>query len=141
MSKSDEMKVTKYVSKKLKINFANSKFILDGWGQVDNYCKINDDAYLFLEVETKQKHPCTNVLKLYPFLEEHKNLKIILVQYYFTSSPGLTSNRGKLSFWLGMKLQELFKNRFYYFREVFEEDTLTSNKQIFSLLQTIKSKN
>ncbi|MCZ2223876.1 MAG: hypothetical protein LC122_09630 [Chitinophagales bacterium] len=138
MSKSDEIWVTEYLTEKLEIKFANSKFILNGWGQVDNYCKINDNTYFFLEVETKQKHPCTNVLKLYPYLEEHKNLKIILVQYYFTNSPGLNSNRGKLSFWLGMKLQELFKNRFYYFREVYEENTSEINKQILTLIQTIK---
>lgn len=141
MSKYDEMKVAEYLSEKLRIKFANSKFILNDWGQVDNYCKVDDNIYLFLEVETNQKHPCTNVLKLYPYLEEHKNQKIILVQFYYAKSPGLKSNRGKLSFWLGKKLQELFKNRFYYFRMIYEEETLEINQQLLLLLQNIKSQN
>lgn len=59
MSKIDEVKITEYLSEKLEIKFTNSKFILNGWGQVDNYSKIDDNTYFFLEVETKQKHPCT----------------------------------------------------------------------------------
>jgi len=118
MSKIDEEKVSKILETNLKINFSNSKFHLDGWGQVDNWVKLDNEKYLFLEIETSQKHPNTNVLKLWPYLDYNIEKKIFLIQTYFLYSPGLTSNRGKLSEWTASKLKAIYKNRFDYFKLV-----------------------
>ncbi len=57
MSAIDESNVSLFISKELKVNFDNSKFNLNGWGQVDNWCKMENNCYLFLEVETSKNTP------------------------------------------------------------------------------------
>lgn len=137
MSKSDESRVAEYISTVLKVKFEDSNFNLNGWGRVDNYAKIKDDLFLFLEVETSQKHPCTNVLKLFPYLEENIKTKIILLQVYFSDSPGLKSSRGTLSSWLGVKLQNIFSNSSFYFKAVFGTDNSMILNSIHSLIQNL----
>ena len=60
MSKIDELKVSDILAQNLGVSFTNSKFRLDGWGEVDNWAKLDDDTYLYIEVETSQKHPNTS---------------------------------------------------------------------------------
>lgn len=114
MSTIDEQKVSIFIANELKIEFNNKKFRLNGWGEVDNWCELSDNCYLFLEVETKQKHPNTNILKLWPFLFENSNFRIFLIQTFYPESPGNKSNRGKLGLWTATQLKELFKYRFDY---------------------------
>lgn len=121
MSEKDELRVSSLLSLILNVQFENTKYRLDEWGFVDNWSKIDEDCYLFLEVETSQKHPCTNVLKLWPFLEFHKSKRIFLIQSFFSNSPSLSSNRGKLSVWTGKKLEYYYPNNFKYLRIVFDE--------------------
>lgn len=121
MSKIDELNVSKLIEEKLEIKFQNRQFKLDSWGKVDNWCELNPDCYLFLEVESKQKHPNTNVLKTWPFLLENNKIKIFLIQTYFLDSPGVNSNRGMLSEWLGKELENQLKNRFKYHKIIIDK--------------------
>ncbi len=126
MSKIDENQVTNIISDNLGIRFAGSKFKLDGWGEVDNWSQLENGVYLFLEVETSQKHPNTNVLKVWPFMDENKKIKIFLIQTFFPNSPGLTSNRGKLCEWTAAKIKNIHGKRFNYYKLVIN-DSLTQN--------------
>lgn len=114
MSKVDEQSVSKFIADELEINFEEEKFKLDGWGEVDNWAKLDNGVYLFLEFETSQKHPNTNVLKVWPYLDNNKGIRIFLIQTYFPKSPGLTSNRGKLGEWTANKLRTILGKRFNY---------------------------
>ena len=60
----------------LNIEFEPNEFDLNGWGRVDFYSKEENDTLIFVEVENSgQKHPNTNVLKIWPFLEENPSKK------------------------------------------------------------------
>lgn len=122
MSKKDEINVSKLIEDNLNIKFQNRRYILDNWGQVDNWCEIANNIFLFLEVETSQKHPNTNVLKVWPYLLEHRNIRVFLIQTYFTYSPGFKSNRGRLSEWLGNEIKRQSNGRFNYNRIIVDED-------------------
>jgi hypothetical protein len=122
MSTKDEISVAKIIEEKLNVKFNNTKFKLNGWGEVDNWCKIGNQNFLFLEVETKQNHPNTNVVKLWPYLEEYPKIKIFLIQCFFSYSPGNKSNRGKLGIWTANKLSEIYRNRFEYKKIVIDEN-------------------
>ena len=74
-------------------------------GKVDKYIEIEDQMYLFLEVETSKKNPNTNVSKLWPFLEANPDKRVFLIQTFPKNSKSYTSNRGMLSRWLGKKLK------------------------------------
>ena len=124
MAKSDEILVTKILSHEFGLTFRDRKFDLGGWGQVDNYVKLRPNRYLFLEVETSQKHPNTNVLKVWPYLEDHPDDSVILAQAFFPDSPGYNSSRGRLGYWLGEKLESLFPGRFKYHRLIVSRDPL-----------------
>lgn len=135
MSKVDELNVSSLVGKKLDIKFQNRQFILDDWGKVDNWCELTTDTYVFLEVESKQKHPNTNVLKVWPYLLKYSSKNIFLIQTYFLNSPGFKSNRGKLSEWLGIELKKQLNGRFNYQRIVIDNfndwNTLKGKLEIF----------
>lgn len=114
MSKVDEQRVSEFIADELQINFEGTKFRLDGWGEVDNWTQLDKGVFVFLEVETSQKHPNTNVLKLWPYLDDNKEIRLFLIQTYFSKSPGLASNRGRLSEWTANKLKILLDKRFDY---------------------------
>lgn len=124
MSKLDEASVAKLIAHQTGIEFTGRKFDLGGWGQVDDYASLKTDHYLFLEVETGQKHPCTNVLKVWPYLEANQQVTVLLVQVFFPDSPGCNSSRGKLGCWLGQRLEMLLGNRFRYRRLIVAPDSI-----------------
>ncbi|MEO5645831.1 MAG: hypothetical protein ABIQ40_08440 [Bacteroidia bacterium] len=114
MSKVDEQSVSEFIAEQLQINLKGTKYRLDGWGEVDNWAQLDNGVFVFLEVETTQKHPNTNVLKLWPYLEDNKAIRIFLIQTYFPTSSGLTSNRGRLGEWTANKLKTILGKRFDY---------------------------
>lgn len=126
MSKIHEDEISDFLADKLNLNFENSKFKLNGWGEADNFAKIDDGVYVFLEVETSQKHPCTNVLKLMPYLDENKNIRIFLIQTFFPDSPGLNSSRGKLAGWTANKFKSILGKQFGYYKLVITHDFSTN---------------
>jgi len=121
MSKVDEQRISEFIADQLQINFRGNKFKLEDWGEVDNWTQLDNGILLFLEVETNQKHPNTNVLKLWPYLENNKETRIFLIQTYFPTSPGLTSNRGRLAEWTANKLKAIFGKRFDYQKLIIDE--------------------
>ena len=114
MSKADEKRVAKLLAKELDISFQDHKLNLDSWGQVDNWAKLNSKAFVFLEVEGGQKHPCTNVLKVWPYIEKKKKLGIFLIHCFLPKTPSTNSSRRRLAEWIVVKLEKMFKNRFLY---------------------------
>lgn len=122
MSKVDEQSVSKLIAELLQVNFKGTKYKLDGWGEVDNWAKLDDGVFVFLEVETSQKHPNTNVLKLWPYLDSNEAIRIFLIQTYFQTSPGLKSNRGRLGEWTANKLKTIFGKRFNYQKLVIDRN-------------------
>jgi len=79
---------------------------------------LRNNSWLLLEVEGKQHHPNTNVLKLWPFLEAHQNLSVILVHAFEKNGRNRLSSRGKLAEWLAKKMRKTLRSRFRYFRIV-----------------------
>lgn len=127
MSKTDEISISQFFETYLHKKFENNKYVLNKWGQVDDWIQIDNNTFVFLEVETSQKHPNTNVLKLWPFLEENKNIRVFLIQAFFYNSPGVNSSRGRLGEWTGKKFEDIFPSRFKYNKVVFNKDKLELN--------------
>ena len=123
MAKCDEVSVAALLGRETGVKFSGSTFHLGGWGQVDDYAKLDHNRYLFLEVETGQKHPDTNVLKVWPYIEANPKVSVVLAQAFFPDSPGYSSNRGKLGCWLGNRLEGHFGPRFRYHRLIIAPDS------------------
>jgi hypothetical protein len=100
------------ISNALPFSFEPEEFKLGKWGNVDFYCK-QDDILVLLEVEKGQKHPNTNVLKVWPFLEENPDQKVLLIQL-IREENNAPKNRLLLCKHTGRKLMELFPGRFEY---------------------------
>ena len=105
--------IANIVGRTLKVAFRNEEFSLDKWGDVDNFYDIGNNAFLLLECEKGQKHPNTNVLKVYPFLEEHKDVSIVLLHYFFLENKA-PNNRKMLCTFIANKMELAFKDRFQY---------------------------
>lgn len=120
MSLKDEIDVSNFIAEHIKIEFTGKQFKLNTWGQVDKWVEIKKNVFVFVEIETKQKHPNTNVIKLWPYLEENSTTRIFLIQTYFPDSPGINSNRGRLGEWTAKKLEEVFPDRFEYHKLVID---------------------
>ena len=120
-----ELVVSGIIASATEIAFENKGLSLGKWGNADNYAQINSYTYICLEVEKEQKHPITNVVKYWPYLEQTDKAKIILLHTFFPDSPGLKSSRGKLAEYFAMKMEKLFANRFKYFRLIIKTEDNT----------------
>lgn len=105
--------VSQAIESAVGISFTNQELSLGKWGDVDNWCRLSNDALVVLECERKQKHPNTNVLKLYPYLLEQPQIRILLIHYFFPENKA-PKNRIALCKFLGEKLQAEFNGRFMY---------------------------
>ena len=134
--------------KKNKIDFTNAElaerlllqpfkkeFKLNCWGKSDFYCYKNEILVL-LEIEKGQKHPNTNVLKIWPYLEENLKQKILLI-HLFRPENEASPNRVKLCDFTGSRLERLFSKRFAYLRLDWQPKLLS--EQIRNIDHKIKS--
>ena len=134
-----ETKVSLLLSQVLGIAFQNCKFDLDGWGKVDNWAKLGNETFLLLEVEARQKHPDTNVVKLWPYLGEHQGRLIFLIQAFFAGSRNVDSSRGKLAEWVAKKLEAEFLDRFAYYKLVIQDQDQISPRDCACLPDKVKA--
>jgi hypothetical protein len=107
------IQISSILEMELQINFENLEFHLNGWGDVDNYAVIDKNTYVFLECEHAQKHPNTNVLKLYPYLEENPEISITLIHFFFRENK-VPKNRLALCDFIADKMKTQFGSRFNY---------------------------
>lgn len=127
--------ISREIESILPINFEDVEFSLDGWGEADNYTWLNSRTLILLECEKSQKHPNTNVLKVWPYLEKNTKIKLILFHYFFRENKA-PKNRVALCGFTGEKLENQFKNRFQYvplndpIRESLKENLITELKGI-----------
>ena len=84
----------------------------DYWGFPDGqYMSMSGHTVLY-EIEEGQQHPCTNVLKYWPVLEENSSIKIILIQWLTKKLK--SKNRWLLAKFVAKKISAAFPNRFEY---------------------------
>ena len=105
--------VTRLLEPHLKIEFENFEYRLDGWGEADNYCQLDNNTFVFIECERSQKHPNTNVLKYWPFLEENNSFKLILFHYFFPENKA-PKNRVRLCQFTASRIESVLTGRFQY---------------------------
>ncbi len=122
MALEPETLVAQRIESEFGVRFGGASRSLGPWGQADNCLDLPDGTFAVLEVEARQKHPCTNVLKLWPYLAERRLTKALLIQAFFDDSPGLNSNRGHLGTWLAGRMASDLGDRFQYCRLVLGRD-------------------
>jgi len=136
--------ISQAIEKALGITFSNKEFSLGGWGEVDNWCQLSHDTLVLLECESGQKHPTTNVLKLFPYLEEFPKVNVILLHYFIPENK-TPKNRVALCHFLGEKLENTFGIRFQYVHvrckhEMIEMEFSKHNKRLMQMLPLKKIK-
>jgi hypothetical protein len=109
----ENIAISETIAKELGITFNNEEFSLGKWGEVDNWCELSHDTIVMLECERGQKHPNTNILKLYPWLEEFPKAHVILLHYFFPENKA-PKNRLALCDYLGEKITKEYTDRFQY---------------------------
>lgn len=89
----------------------------------DFCCVLPSHSFLILEIEASgQKHPNTNVLKVWPYLTENPETSVILVHAFLSSNPQLSGSRGRLCTWLAREMEVQLGRRFRYVRVVISAD-------------------
>lgn len=114
---------SKYIEESLGIKFSGKEFNYGpGIGRADNFVQLNERTLCILEIESSQRHPEMNVLKIWPWIEMNTDKDIILVQYILNSSS-VSPNRINLCKWIANKIEEASNNKFHYLLllEKFEE--------------------
>ncbi|RLJ60770.1 hypothetical protein CLV86_2831 [Lacinutrix venerupis] len=101
-----------FIANRLGIDFETDELKLGKWGNVDFYCQ-RDNVLVLLEVEKGQKHPNTNVIKVWPYLEENPEIKILLIQIIREENKA-PKNRIALCKYMGKKIESQFPNRFRF---------------------------
>jgi hypothetical protein len=127
------------VANELPFDFVDEELSLDGWGDVDFYC-AKDGILVLLEVEKNQKHPNTNVVKLWPFLEEYRKNKVLLIQVIRNDNK-IPKNRLNLCDFIGNKLEQLFPNQFRYYKYFWPSDIEYHKRKILKKFNDLKEIN
>jgi len=114
---------------------------LGGWGYTDNAVELSDRVLLVLETEATQSHPCTNVLKLWPYLEENPRLRVILVHVFQSGAKNERSSRARLASFVAAKLCDELPESFACCRlQIDEADVLHGEThELQQLLQEARS--
>ncbi len=121
MAREPEERFRDFVERDFGVRFVGARQ-LGEWGTVDNVAILDDGRWVILEVEASQKHPCTNVLKVWPYLDVNLDTRVVFVHGFYPDSPGLASNRGRLSTWLGERLSLELEWQYQYVRVVYTHD-------------------
>lgn len=103
------------------------------WGFPDGQDALPDGRVIFYEIEEGQAHPCTNVSKYWPVLEENPEMKIVLIQWLVKKPKSI--NRWRLAKFLANKMINFFPDRFHYFS--LEFDINENRNQIEKIRQQI----
>ena len=114
ISRKSEDKVVELLARKLDVKFKNEPFPHQEWGKPDKWAQLSPNKYLLLEVEERQAHPDTNVLKVWPYLRENRKAQIFLIQAFFPKRDNRNISRKLLSEWTGHELEKRFPKRFRY---------------------------
>ena len=118
-----------FIANCLGIDFESSELKLGKWGNVDFYSQ-HGNILVLLEVEKGQKHPSTNVIKVWPYLEENPDLKILLIQIV-RQENNAPKNRIALCKYIGKKIESEFPKRFrFVFREWHNDLALEIKEQV-----------
>lgn len=112
--------VREVLSSILKVDIGKRGLMLTEWGRCDGLALLQDQTRLILEVENKQNHPDTNVLKLWPYLIENPAISVILVQVFVKTDKSRNGSRQRLAGWLVRKMEQEILLRFKYYQLVFE---------------------
>jgi hypothetical protein len=110
------------VTRDTEVEFEGRCLQLKGWGSVDKQALLKPNCYLILEAEEGQKHPCTNVLKLWPYLEAEPEKSVILVHVFFQGGKRRDSSRGRLGPFVGQKMADALNGRFRYCQLVIDRN-------------------
>ena len=82
---------------------------LDGWGRADAHFLLASGIHVFIELETALKHPSTNVLKFWPWLESRSGTRELLIHAILeppAASPTVSALRdGWVTAWSGKCLE------------------------------------
>jgi hypothetical protein len=90
----------------LRVKFQLGELQIDSWGQCDKYATVGDDRYVILEVDGPgQKHPCTNVLKLWPYLEKNPKRRALLIHVCSDVNDLPQTGRARLAQWTAKRMQ------------------------------------
>ncbi len=101
-----------FIADRLGVNFESNELQLGRWGNVDFFSK-QENLLVLLEVEKGQKHPNTNVIKIWPYLEENPELKVVLIQIIRPENKA-PKNRIALCKYTGKKIESEFPDRFRF---------------------------
>jgi hypothetical protein len=121
MARDQERRFAAILERDFGVTFSGPRPIGE-WGNLDNVAELDDGRWLALEVEAQQKHPCTNVLKVWPYLDVNLDTRFLFVHGFFTESASVDSSRGRLSSWLGERLTQELEWQFQYVRVVCDSD-------------------
>jgi len=132
--------ISQAIEEAIGITFSNEEFSLGKWGEVDNWCNLSYDTLILLECEKGQKHPNTNILKLYPYLDEFPKVNVMLIHYFFPENKA-PQNRVALCHFLGDKLEAEFGIRFQYIhlkcpQDYIGKELLKHNRRLMQMLPT-----
>lgn len=125
-----------FIADRLGIDFETNELKLGKWGNVDFYSQ-HENLLVLLEVEKGQKHPNTNVIKVWPYLEENPNLKILLIQIIRQENKA-PKNRIALCKYMGKKIESEYPDRFrFVFRNWHNELAIEIKEQVQNKLKEL----
>ena len=136
MSREDERRVSELLNRRLPVTFTGRKYRTE-WGEADDHVFLTANRLLILEVERNQRHPGTNVLKIWPQLHSHQRLNVMLIHAFIESGKAMNGSRKLLNDWMADRLEKVYRRRFVYCQLIVSGD-FRSAKGITALRDAIR---
>ena len=121
MSREDERRVSELLNQRLPITFFGRKYRTQ-WGEADDHIFLTANRLLILEVERNQRHPGTNVLKIWPQLHRRRRLNVMLIHAFMESGKAMNGSRKLLNDWVADRLEKEYRRRFVYYQLIVSDD-------------------
>ena len=121
MSREDERRVSELLNRRLTVTLTGRKYRTE-WGEADDHVFLTANRLLILEVERNQRHPGTNVLKIWPQLHRRRRLNIMLVHAFIEGSKAMNGSRKLLNDWISDRLEKEYWRRFKYHQLIVSDD-------------------
>ena len=111
----ENIAISREIESVIPVRFEDSEFDLDEWGNADNYGWIDKQSLVLLECEKGQKHPKTNVIKVWPYLESRPDISILLI-HVFSFNNTAPKNRIRICDFVADKIKKSTDHRLSYLR-------------------------
>lgn len=126
-------KQVRWLGKRLDVEF-NMHVATGPASETGDLAEVGRDAWVAVEIESRQTHPVENVLRYWPWLDRNRR-RLVLVHVIPPRMRKRDGTRAELTKWLGALMERVLPGRFTYCR--LELGSRTEKRQLEDVIGAV----